>query len=517
MTRSRARAGALIVIVALVAVPLAPAWAQQPRRGGALRIAHIGEPPTLDQHWTTATITGDIMHNVNEGLFALTSKYEPRPLLVEKWSMSPDRVTYTFTLRRGVRFHNGKDLTSEDAKASLERWARLVARFRAMFVGASIATPDPQTVVLKLAEPNALLLVALAFPGQSAVIFPKEVIDEAGTGQIRRFIGTGPYRFVEHSPDRHIRLDRHEGYAARSEQPDGQAGRKQANFDSILFIPVPDAAVRIAGVKRGDYHFGAAIPSDEYDRLRADPDLVPMLVEVPSWLGGIFNHRSSLMSNRKIRQAFQAALDQEAVMQASYGNRRFWRMNAGLMPRDHPMWTEAGKEYVNQKNPARARQLLTEAGYKGEPVRWLTTMEYLDFGTAAQVTKPMLERAGFTVDLHIVDWATLISRRARPELYDVFITSFVFVPDPTLILVLQSTWPGWYDNREMQAMMTLLRRHSDPKVRHELWQRMQKLWYEDAGTIKFGEFFGLQLLRKDLKGYANVPTQVWWNAWLDGR
>ncbi|MGH2373865.1 MAG: ABC transporter substrate-binding protein [bacterium] len=519
MTVSPGRGCTLVVIVALIALPMLPAAAQQPqpRRGGTLRIAHIGEPPTLDQHWTTAVITGDIMHNVNEGLFALTSKYEPRPLLAEKWTISPDRLTHTFTLRRGVKFHNGKDLTSEDVKASLERWARLVSRFRAMFVGVTITAPDPQTVVLKLPEPNALLLVALAFPGQSAMIFPKEAIDEAGTGQIRRFIGTGPYRFVERLPDRHVRLDRYDGYAARSEQPDGQAGRKHAYFDSILFIPVPDAAVRIAGVKRGDYHFGAAIPSDEYDRLRADPDIVPALVSVPSWLGAIFNHRTGLMTNRKIRQAFQAALDQEAVMQAAYGNRRFWQINPGLMPRDHPMWTDAGKEFVNQKNPARARQLLAEAGYKGEPVRWLTTTEYADFGTAAQVTKPMLERAGFTVDLQVVDWATLIARRSRPELYDVFITSFIFVPDPTLMLVLQSTWPGWYDNRDMNAMMTLLRRHADPKVRQELWGRMQKLWYEDAGTIKFGEYFGLQLHRKELKGYLNVPTQVWWNSWLEGR
>jgi peptide/nickel transport system substrate-binding protein len=144
-------------------------------------------------------------------------------------------------------------------------------------------------------------------------------------------------------------------------------------------------------------------------------------------------------------------------------------------------------------------------------------MEYADFGTSAQVAKPMLERAGFTVDLHVVDWATLVSRRSRPELWDVFSTSFIFVPDPTFTLVLQPTWPGWYKNRDIEAMMTLLRRHSDPKVRREFWQRIQRVWNEDAGSIKFGDLFGLQLLRKELKGYVNVPTQVWWNSWLEGR
>ncbi|MDQ7841002.1 MAG: ABC transporter substrate-binding protein [bacterium] len=512
------RAVALAVILALVLLPLIPSAAQQPRRGGALRIAHIGEPPTLDQHWTTAAITGHIMNHVNEGLFAVNRKFEPKPVLVDKWTLSPDRLTYTFTLRRGVKFHNGKDLTSDDVKASLERWGRIATRGRGLFANVvSLTNPDPMTVVMKLRDPYALLPLDLGWVGQSAVIFPKEVIDEAGTGPVKRFISTGPYKFVEHLPDRHIRLDRFDGYAARTEEPDGATGRKHAYFDSIYVIPVPDAAVRIAGVKRGEYHFAETIPPDEYDRLRTDPDLVPFITETASWLTAVFNNRSPLMGNKKIRQAFQATLDQESVMRAAYGNPRFWRIDPGLMPKEHYLWTDAGKEFVNQKNTERARQLLAEAGYKGEPIRWVTTMEYVAYGTAGQVVKPMLERAGFVVDLQIVDWATLVARRARPELWDVFSTAFSFVADPVLLLSLQPSWPGWYDNRDMNAMMTLMRRHSDPKVRHDLWKRMQKLWYEDAGTIKFGDYFVLHLYRKELKGYVNIPTHVWWNSWLETR
>ncbi len=507
---------ALAVVAALVLSPLVPSEAQQPRRGGVLRIAHIGEPPTLDQHWTTASITGHIMYNVNEGLFAPTSKFEPKPMLVDKWVMSADRLTYTFTLRRGIKFHNGKDLTSEDVKASLERWGRIATRGRSLFANVvSLTAPDPLTVVMKLREPYGLLILDLSWVGQSAVIFPKEVIDEAGTGPVRRFISTGPYRFVEHLPDRHIRLDRFDGYQPRSEPSDGAAGRKNAYFDSIYVIPVPDSAVRIAGVKRGEYQFAETIPPDEYDRLRTDADLVPYVTDTANWLTAVFNNRSPLMSNKKIRQAFQTALDQEAVMRAAYGNPKFWRLDPGLMPKEHYMWTDAGKEFVNQKNPTKARQLLAESGYKGEPLRWVTTMEYVAYGTAAQVVKPMLERAGFTVDLQVVDWATLVARRARPELWDVFSTAFSFVPDPVFLLSLNPVWPGWYDNRDMNAMMTLLRRHSDPKVRRDLWARMQKHWYEDAGTIKFGDYFLLHLHRKELKGYGSNPTHIFWNAWLE--
>jgi peptide/nickel transport system substrate-binding protein len=321
--------------------------------------------------------------------------------------------------------------------------------------------------------------------------------------------------FVELVPDQRIRLERFPGYLARSESSDGASGRKQASYDSMMFVPVGEPAVRVAGVKRGEFHFAASIPNDEFARLQSDPEVTPRLNDMPFWLLGAFNHRAGMMTNKKIRQAFQAALDLEAVMRGVYGDRRFWRISASLVPDGHPLWTDAGKEYLNQRNPARARQLLAEGGYKGEPVRWLTTMEYADFGTAAQVAKPMLERAGFVVDLQLTDWATLISRRARPELWDVFVTSDALAPEPALLLSLQPTWPGWYDNRDMGAMLTLLRRYADPKARRNLWARMQRLWYEDAASIKFGDFYSMDVQRRELKGFTNKPVPIWWNSWLE--
>lgn len=506
-----------LLVVCLTFPSLISAQGQAPKRGGVLRIAHVGEPPSLDQQWTTATITGDIMGHVNEGLFALNSRYEPKPMLAETWSVSPDRRTYKFTLRRGVKFHNGKELTSEDAKASIERWIRLTARFRAMFAGVEISTPDQLTVIMKLPAPNGLVVLALAYRGQAAVIFPKEIIDEAGRGQVKRFIGTGPYRFVEHLPDRHIRLDRFDGYSPRSEEPSGETGRKNAYFDSIYFLPITEAAVRVAGVRSGDFHFAFSVPTDEYQRLRADPKVDPLIAGEPRWLAAVLNYRGGLMANRKIRQAFQAALDQAAIMRAAYGQPQFWRLDAALMPKGHYMWSDVGKEYVNQKNPTRARQLLAEAGYDGRPLRWMTTMEYPDYGTSAQAAKPMLERAGFVVDLQFMDWATLVSRRIRPDLWDVYNASFYHVPDPAFVLILQPDYPAGYDNREMRAMMTLLYRHSDPKVRTEIWKRMQRLWYEDAGSIKLGEFFQLHLQTSQFRGFVGVPSNIWWNAWLETR
>jgi peptide/nickel transport system substrate-binding protein len=444
----------------------------------------------------------------------MNSRLEIVPMLVDRWTRSRDRLTYTFTLRRGIKFHDGTDLTSEDVVASLTRWGRVALSGRRTFAFVdSVTAPDPLTVVIRLREPYALLLTELgSFVPPMAVIYPKEVVKEAGVGPIRRFIGTGPYRFVEHVPDRHIQLDRFEGYRPRAERGDGFAGRKEAHLSRIYFHPVPDAATRIAGVRRGDYHIAMLIPADDYDRLQRDPTFT-LFIDPPIPLGLYtgFNMQVGVMTDVRIRQAFNAALDNEAIMRAAIGNPRLRRVEPGLMPREHPMWTDAGREFFNVNDPARARRLLQEAGYRGQPLRWLTTMEIPLAGISAQVAKPMLERVGFNVELQFVDWATLLTRRGRLDLWDVFSTGLAMVPDPTFLLSLSPAWAGRYESRDMQAMLMLMRHHTDPRVRMDIWKRAQRQFYKDMPGVQHGFFFLLTLGRRELKGYTGW---VFWNAWL---
>src|SRR4029450_7092603 len=108
----------------------------------------------------------------------------------------------------------------------------------------------------------------LARPNNGPVIYPKELVDAAGDNQMKEFIGTGPYRFVEHKPDRHVKVARFKDYAAPTDAPDGFGGKRTAYLDEILFIPVPDVAVRLAGVETGEYHYGQQIKQDQYDRIK---------------------------------------------------------------------------------------------------------------------------------------------------------------------------------------------------------------------------------------------------------
>jgi len=509
---------AVLAALAVLLTPFAATDAQQPRRGGVLTFALQSEGPTLDPHATTALVVSYTMHHIFETLFTINSKLEPVPMLADQYTTTPDRRTHTITLRKGVPFHHGRDMNSEDVVASLARWGRMAVRGRALFANvASLTAPDAHTVVIKLKDPYSLLPADLAWWTQFAAIYPKEIVDETGAGPLRKFIGTGPFRFVEHIPDRHLRFERFDRYAARTETPDGMSGRRTAHLDGITFVPIPDAAVRVAGVQRNEYQFAELVSADDYDRLRREPSAVPFRGPVPSFLAFVLNKRTGPTANLKVRQAMLAALDVEPIMKAAYGNPLFYRIDSSLMPKEHYMWSDAGKELYVQKNPELARRLLAESGYRGEPIRFLVTAESLWAAHSAPVAKPMLERVGFNVDLQFMDWATVLTRRARTEGWEVMITTFTAVPDPTFLLVLSTTFPGWYETRDMQAILTLMRRHSDPKVRMDLWRRAQLLFWNEVPTVKLGDGFFMHVHRPELKGYLGMPSHYLWNTWLEPR
>src|SRR5215470_15480228 len=508
---------AIALLMPLVTIPTVSAQAPEtPRSGGVLKAAMIGEPPSLDLDWTTAVITQQIAWHVFETLYTYDRNYTPVPHLAESHTVSDKGLRQTITLRRGVKFHNGKEMTSADVVASLERWGKISTPGKPLWKNVeAVEAKDPYTVVLHLKEPSCSLLFGLGRPNAGASIHPKETLAATADGQLKDFIGTGPYRFIEHRPDRYIKLARFKEYGARREAPDGYGGRRTAYVDEILFIPVPDVAVRLAGVETGEYHLANTINQDKYDALKNRSDVAPVVVRPYGWITAVPNHKQGVMANRKVRQAMQAVLDDEPIMTAGIGNKDFFRLSGTLFfPEQTAFYSTAGVTGYNLKNKQRARALLKEAGYTGQPVRWVTTKEYEWMYNTAVVAKQQMEEVGFAVDLQVVDWATLVQRRNKPELFDLFSTGFTFNPDPALAAALQCNWPGWWCAEEKDKLMADLARETDPKKRRAIIERVQAIFYEDVGRIKFGDYYNLQAMRKDLRGFKPGPFLYFWNTWL---
>ena len=524
--------GLAVVLIGNLVVAVALFWAggaadaqpvrEQPRFGGVLKVATEAEPPSLDPHWNASVVTSLPMWHVVETLFTFDGDFNPIPLLAEGYTLAEGGRRHTITLRKGVRFHNGKELTAADVVASLNRWAAMSEAGRSRWkLVREVDAKGSHDVVILLKEPYADLASSLAGGQGGAVIYPKEVIDAAGTGPLKQFIGTGPFRLVEHRPKGHVRLARFKDYSARNEPPNGAGGKRVAYLDELLFVPVADSAVRLAGVESGSYHFGAGIKQDQYDRILAMRSVEPRRGSI-GFLAAVLNHKQGLMTSLKLRQAFQAALDMEPIMDAAVGHYLFYRLDPGLWPPEQVFLnSKAGAALYNQKDKAKARRLLKEAGYTGQPVRWLTTNELEHHYKSALVAKQQLEDVGFKIDLQVLDFATLgqtAQSGNKPELYDVFSNMPGMGGQSPVVVQCLSQFSGWWCLEEKERLLVELARETDARKRRSIVDRIQTLFYEDVGQIKFGDRFGLTVVRRELRGdFRSVPFGIpfFWNAWLE--
>src|SRR5688572_23951958 len=170
-----------LTVFALLILALAvPVTADAQKKGGMLKIGNLGEPPSLDPHWGTQTITEVLANHIFEGLYALDEGYRPIPMLADGMpAVSKDGLTYTIKLRKGVKFHNGKEMTSDDVLASLTRWGKRSVYGKSLFAQvADFKAVDKHTVEFKLKEKSAIVLVSLAVPNNMGAIYPKEIADK---------------------------------------------------------------------------------------------------------------------------------------------------------------------------------------------------------------------------------------------------------------------------------------------------------------------------------------------------
>ncbi|HEY8418468.1 MAG TPA: ABC transporter substrate-binding protein [Limnochordales bacterium] len=500
---------ALVTVLALTAA--APqAWAQQ--FGGTLRVAMIGEPPTLDIHNSTATITTHIAWHVMEGLFTLDADFGITPLLAESYTVSDDGLRYVFYIRRGVTFHDGSPLTARDVVASLARWGRVAVVGQNLFRNvARLEAVDDSTVELELSAPMGTLLPALANPLQMAAIYPADLANSTD-GPLTTIIGTGPFRLVEWLPDSHIRMARFENYAARDEEPNGYGGRRVAYVDELYFYAVPDPATRIFGLEAGDYDVADWIPTDNYIDLQLAPGVEPVIVKPGEWVGAHWNTQRGPFADGNLRKAAQAALNMELIMLNAFGDPAFYRLDPGLMFQETIWWNDAGKEHYDQRNMELARRYLAASSYNGEEIRWLTTQEYDWMYASSLAAVEQLRELGLNIRLDVVDWGTVIAQRTN---YDVFVTGMPLYADPTQLPVLNCGWVRFYCDEEHVRLVNALYETVDLAARQEILRAIQARFYEEAAALKFGDFFRLRGRRDYVQGMQAMPEPFFWNVWIE--
>lgn len=378
-----------------------------PHQGGDLIVGLEGAPGNLDQQTSTSSATRNIAMNVFEALIIRDENMAPVPDLANEITTSEDGLTYTFKLRQGVTFHNGKPMTSADVVASFDRYKEVgVSRSILAAVKGWEATDD-QTFVITLNEPQPAFLENLSSSTAPVVIMPAEQAGKAA-GQIE-VIGTGPFKLAEFVPDSHVKLERFAEYVPGTGLPalSGFAGYKQACVDTVTFRMLTETAARMAALETGEVHIVESVPAISMERLAAVPGVQLLTLDAFGLNIGYPNWSAPPTDNLKVRQAMLAALNMDEIMEASTDG--IYQLNPSLQFPGTTYYSEAGGELYNQNNAARAKELLAEAGYNNEPIVLLTTQQITTMYNTALVMQAQLQAAGFNAQLQVYDWPTALA------------------------------------------------------------------------------------------------------------
>ena len=370
----------------------------------------------LDPVITTAHITRNHAYMIYDVLIAQDSQFQPQPQMAD-WAVSDDQLTYTFTLRDGLTFHDGAPVTAADAVASLKRWGQKDAGGQViMDRTASLEATDDKTITWTLTEPFVPMLDMLS--KQSALppfIMPARVAETSADEAITDYTGSGPFRFNKEAwrPGALVVYDRNPDYVPRAEPPDGLAGGRVVKVDRVEWHIMPDPATAASALQTGEI--------DVWEQ--PAQDLLPMLQGARGIVVDKYttnqamlrpNHLFPPFNDPRARLAMAYLVNQEDALAAGVGDEKWWKTCGSYFVCGSPNGTEAGSEGYARPNVARAKQLLAEAGYPdGFPIEFLmrNEQERIDIGQALQGT---MAQAGITLNLRpVVGSEALEIYRAR--------------------------------------------------------------------------------------------------------
>jgi peptide/nickel transport system substrate-binding protein len=487
----------------LAALPFAPAGCapKLPIDEGTLVIALPGSPGSIDPRLATDAYGEQLLQMTHAFLIKRDPEGNPSPDLAERWeARSP--TEFVFRLRRGARFHDGREVTSADVRYTFE-WIldpKNRSPHRATYDAISrIETPDPHTVVFRLKYPFAPFLVGMA----------RGIVPEgSGAGGYAPVPGAGPFRIDDFRPDEAAALSRSSGYYG----PPSAIGKVIVKF-------IPDSNIRFLELKKGSVNFVLnGVDPDLLPAALANPNLV--IDESPggnvSYLG--FNLRDRILSDARVRRAIALAIDREAIV------RTIWKGRAD--PADSILppgsWAHAEGLPALRRDLAEAKRLLDRAGFPDPDgdgpkprlaLTYKTSQNELRRRIAA-VLQEQLRQAGIAVEVHSHEWGTFFSdiRKGNFQLYSL---TWVGIADPDIFhyafhssqVPPEGANRGGYSNPELDRLVEAGRREASLPARKEIYRKVQLLLSRDLPVIPLWASRNILVRDRRLAGFRLTPDE----------
>jgi len=503
----------------------------EPRYGGTLTYATTGDIAIFDYMINSNNALQIPAGNIYERLATVNETFGVVPELSTRWEVSTDYTKWTFYLRKGVLFHNGKEMTASDVEASFLRYNEVGER-KAEYHVDEIIVIDDYTVELVLPRPNVDFALHCALHMTAPVIMPREVC-LTPDGQIREtlrvpedIVGTGPYKLEEWVPGEKVVLGKFEDYVPNEafDEPTGLGGRKTAYLDRINIVSVSESGARLAGLLSGEYDVAQPVSAVEYEGLKSNPEVGAFLAQPMRWRVELFLNPldPSPFKDPIMRRAVQVALNHDPIMYVvADGIEDLYVLTASrfldtewYVPEPEDLWNVADRE--------EAKRLLEEAGYKGEPLKFVTTKDYDFMFKSALVIYQQLTDAGFNIDLQVMDWPSMaglwMPRNPHPDKWDLSQTGYSPKVHPVAMSVMYygPSHLYSYNNDEMNALWEKFSSTLEYEERYEIWEEIQKLRFElPLPFISIGGVYEVGATRANVKGFVPWKLPRFWNMWLE--
>lgn len=513
------------LIASAAASLAAPALAQGNAR--LLRFVPEGNLQSPDPVWTTTTVASNHAYMIYDQLYARDTKFMPQPQMVAGHELSDDKLTWTFTLRDGLVFHDGEKVRAIDCVTSINRWARRRPFGQKLLeVTNELTALDDKRFQFRLKKPFALILNALA---DGPFMMPERVAKTDAFEKISEYVGSGPYRFLgdEWITGVQAVYQRFDGYVPRQEPPNLYGGGKVVNFDRVEWKIMPDPATSAGALTNSEVDWWQNPP----------PDLVPMLRQargvkatVLDRVGAVAILRPNFLhapfkDNPKLLQAIASVVDQKDFMVAVAGEEKeMYHVPSGVFTPGMPMASDAGMElYTGPRDFDRAKKLVKESSYKGEPILLMSPSDYPHLQAMALVAADLMKRLDLNVQYTSMDWGTLVQRRASKEPpekggWNAFVTTWagLSVADPAPHSPIRgngaNAWFGWPTSPKLEAMREQWFDAPDLAAQKKVCEDIQREVFAEGTFLSLGQYFSPTAFRANVEGIIPAPSPLFWNV-----
>jgi peptide/nickel transport system substrate-binding protein len=472
----------------------------------------------------SAFVTRNHVLMVFDTLFGVDEAGAAQPQMLAGYATEPDGLTWTLTLRDGLRFHDGSPVLARDAVASIRRWWVSDSFGQALAAATDeLSAPDDRTIRFRLRRRFHLLPDALAHPTNTmCAIMPERLASTPASSRLNEMVGSGPFRYLaaERVPGARNVYARFEGYVPREGTPSFTAGPRTAHFDRVEWITTPDPGTQVAALRAGEVDWVEQPLMDLVPSLRANRALRVEVVETRGLIGFLrFNQMFPPFDNPGIRQAVLRAVNQREFMEAVVGDNAPFDSRCGIFTTGTTLANDAGMEALSGAHAVDVlRRELEAAGYKGERITYLEPTDVPRINAVAEVGADMLRKLGMNVDVVATDWGTTVQRsvsRKPPDqggwhMFAAFSGGWDMSSPGSHQLMRgngEGAYNGWPTLPKLEALRDEWLRAEDKAEQLALARRMQEQALQDVPYLPLGSYYQPVAYKANLTGVSKGLVQ----------